>query len=328
MKRRIVVAAFWAAACVLGFAFGEWACHSVAFRDTIGLTFGRGHLLTLTHGRGIYDADLASEIEAVRYAKGEEDVDPSDPGLKRAVLARFTATVAVTELAKKETILTPEIDREFEDLRYQFRDGNSFAAALAANRLSQRTLRMEIVANLRTQKWIERQLKKAKKVSDDECAQYFKTHQEEYRLPARFRANHLFLAAPTETPPPIVDLKRRTIDSLAVRLGHGETFSELVALTSEDEATKTRDGDLGFFSAARMPADFFAALGKMQQGEISPPIQTGLGFHIVQMTDSRAMRQMPFEEAKGEIRLFLENLSRKAEVKRLSEGAQFVRCSL
>jgi len=79
-----------------------------------------------------------------------------------------------------------------------------------------------------------------------------------------------FLAAAAETPPLATDAKRKLVESLSARLIHGENFSDLVAASSEDEATKKRGGDLGYFSALRMPADFFAATTKLHMGQFSP----------------------------------------------------------
>src|SRR5437763_15614076 len=79
---------------------------------------------------------------------------------------------------------------------------------------------------------------------------------------ARFRASHLFLAAPPETPPEVVESKQKVIKALADQIRHGEKLGELAAAASEDEATKTRGGDLGFFSESRMPPDFFPRSSK------------------------------------------------------------------
>jgi parvulin-like peptidyl-prolyl isomerase len=131
-------------------------------------------------------------------------------------------------------------------------------------------------------------------VTEDECRTFYDTHPQNFIQPARFRASHLFLAAPPETPPEVVESKEKVIDVLVDRIRHGEKLGELAAAGSEDEATKTRGGDLGFFSESRMPRDFFSAVVKMRVGEISQPIRTRLGFHIIQLTDFKPARQMTF----------------------------------
>ena len=106
-----------------------------------------------------------------------------------------------------------------------------------------------------------------------------------------------------EARPPIIDAKRELIESLSVRLARGEEFSDLVAAASQDEATKNRGGDLGYFSAFRMPPDFFGAATKLRVGQIGPPIRTRLGFHIVQLTDSKPAQQLPFDQTHAKITL-------------------------
>lgn len=319
MKRKIVTAGALALACVVGIALGHMICDSVSCRDALGVLCGRGHLLALVkHSRGIYELDLQREIEGRRYANGDADVDPGDEEGKRAVLSRLIANAAAEYLARDETFSPANLDRECGLVQVQFRDKTTWLSALAANHLSRRELRSEIAANLRSATWIERQLSDGTKVTDAESLEYFNAHQSVYSLPARSRASHLFLAAPEESPPPIVELQRRTIDSLSVRISHGENFSELVAMTSEDERTKTRGGDLGFFSEWRMPSDFLAVIAKMQIGMVSPPIRTALGFHIIQLTEARPARQLSLEEAAAEIRLKLENEKRRAATQSLT----------
>ncbi len=77
-------------------------------------------------------------------------------------------------------------------------------------------------------------------------------------------------------------------------------------------------GDLGFFSEYRMPPDFVAAVIKMHVGEISPPVRTRMGFHIIQLTDSKPARQMAFEEAQREVALKLENEKRQSALQSLA----------
>jgi peptidyl-prolyl cis-trans isomerase D len=116
----------------------------------------------------------------------------------------------------------------------------------------------------------------------------------------------------------VVESKEKVIDVLADRIRHGEKLGELAAAGSEDEATKTPPGDLGFFSESRMPPDFFSAVVKMRVGEIRQPIRTRLGFHIIQLTDFKPARQMAFEEVQPEIRLAIENEKRRAALQSLT----------
>ena len=91
----------------------------------------------------------------------------------------------------------------------------------------------------------------------------------------------------------------------------------MTAENSEDEATKLRGGDLGYFSAARMPPDFVEAALKLHPGEISKPIRTRLGFHILKSIDVQPARQKTFDEARSDIAIELANQKRTSAVQKL-----------
>ena len=88
---------------------------------------------------------------------------------------------------------------------------------------------------------------------------------------------------------------------------------------SEDEASKRDGGDLNYFSATRMLPAFFAAAENMSVGEISEPIQTPLGFNIIQLTAIGPPRQMSFDEARPQIIILLENARRRLAVDKVTE---------
>jgi parvulin-like peptidyl-prolyl isomerase len=120
--------------------------------------------------------------------------------------------------------------------------------------------------------------------------------------------------------------KQRTILDVAVRLGRGEDFGELAAAVSEDEASKTHGGDLGFFAASRMPKEFFEAAEQLLPN--APPrfLQSHLGFHALQVTDVHPARPLTLAEATSEISALIAAEKRRRVVAALeSELAQRTR---
>ena len=93
------------------------------------------------------------------------------------------------------------------------------------------------------------------------------------------------------------------------------TFDELVAQHSEDERTKARHGDLGWFGSSRMPADFIQAVESLRLGAVSPPIETKLGWHLLKLLDSKNARDLTFEEVREEIICHLHNDQRERALK-------------
>ncbi|HZM44472.1 MAG TPA: SurA N-terminal domain-containing protein [Burkholderiales bacterium] len=80
-------------------------------------------------------------------------------------------------------------------------------------------------------------------------------------------------------------------------------FPELAKAHSQDPGSAANGGDLGFITRGSMKdvPEFEAALFKLKQGEISPPVESKLGFHIIQATEVRGARGKSLEEMRPEI---------------------------
>jgi hypothetical protein len=289
---------------LIAFAFGvgligsELLCRSTSFRDAAGRLFGRGRLLTITNGKGIYETDL------------EEDVTVSDLVMKGNL----------RRIALNESIDPRRIDREISLFEAEFGQEKTFAKALRLSGLSLSSLRERLGEQLRGLDWLEKQIAPETTVAEETCRNFYDAHRELFMQPIRYRASHLFLAAHAETPPEMVEDKAKAIDALALRLSRGETFSQLVVEASEDEATKTRGGDLGVFSEIRMAPEFFGEVKKLRPGETSKPFRSHLGFHIVRLDEIKPARLLSFEEARTEIQAALANEQRASVTDRLAKN--------
>lgn len=288
-----------AAASFTGVFCSELLCRSTAFRDAAGDLFGRGRLLAIADGRGVYEKDLENE-----------DL--------------FTATDLIVlenlrRAARHEPVDEAKVDREFSLLGAQFGEEKEFLQRVRSDGFSISSLREKITDHLRSLQWIEKQIMGEPGATEKECRDFYEARRALFTQPVRFRAAHLFLAAPAETPPEVVESKRELIDALAVRLSQGETLPQLAAETSEDEATKTRGGDLGFFSSVRMPPEFFVEVEKLSPGRRSKPFRSHLGFHIVEGAEVRPARELRFDEVRGEIALALANERRALLAERLAD---------
>jgi hypothetical protein len=331
VKRWRLISLSPAGACIAGVACGQLMLHSPHFRDVIGISCGRGHLLAITRDEGIYEADLRRALSELRHANGIDEKDRQEDvksvrsvtkvtklqGNDQLVLTRLISNSMARSLGAHEKVPRTKVEIELSGLRRQFLDEKISRTVLRASGLSLRSLRGRIAEDLRTRQWVSRRIALQSAVTKDESRNSYEAHRERFMQPARYRASHLFLAAPVGTPPEIVETKEQTINALAERIKHGEKLSDL-GVESEDQATKNRVGDLGFFSERRMPPDFFAAVAKMRVGEISQPIRTRLGFHIIELTDLKPARQMSFEETWTEIRSVLENEKRRAALQNLT----------
>jgi parvulin-like peptidyl-prolyl isomerase len=220
--------------------------------------------------------------------------------------------------AQTEPVSEEQIERELDLLRAEFGDDNSFLQALSASHLSLGQIRTEVADHLRARSWIEKQIAPQLGTGREEDRKFYQEHLAQFLQPQRYRVSHLFLAAPNGSTPEIVATKQSAIEGLSVRLLAGESLAQLIGEASEDGATKTRSGDLGYFAATRMPPEFITEVEKLQIGETSGPIQSHLGFHIIQLTDAKPLANLTFEQAQPEIATEITNRKRAAAVAQLN----------
>jgi parvulin-like peptidyl-prolyl isomerase len=299
MKGKFKLPLLIAAALITGLAGSELLCRSMLFRDLAGRIAGRGHLVAITNGHGIYETDLG----------GDDEVSAAD----------LIAAKNLDRAWANELVDWARVDREVALLKAQFSDEKAFQRALQASGFSIPSLWNRVATQLRAQDWLEKQIAPRVIVTEPECRQFYDAHRDLFLQPVRFRASHIFLAAHAETPPEVVEEKEAAIAALAERLAKAESFSQLAAEASEDEATKSRGGDLGYFSESRLPPEFIAEIRKLRVGETSKPFRSHLGFHIVQVIDIKESRLLAFDEARAEILVSLANEARAAQVAQLAQ---------
>ena len=119
------------------------------------------------------------------------------------------------------------------------------------------------------------------------------------KIPAigQAKAAHLFIK---NTVPAVIDSAKVRIDELYAEIQNGKTFEDLVLQYSDDKGTSEKGGELPWFAANRMVPEFIAAISKMNIGDISTPIKTNYGWHIIKFLDQRPIE--PFEKVERDIK--------------------------
>jgi len=209
-------AALWilvAVSCVAGICCVQLAARSVV-RDKLGIICGRGHLLALVHGHGIYQADIDRTLTESHYPAGAEHHEETNAE-RQSALTDLIANAALQSRGERERISRADVKRELNLLRSQFRDRKTWGQALHESDLLTLSLWLTLRNNLASQRWISNRVARQLDVTEDKCRRFYESHPENFFVPERLRASHLFLAAPPETAPEIVEIKRTTIEALA-----------------------------------------------------------------------------------------------------------------
>ncbi len=151
--------------------------------------------------------------------------------------------------------------------------------------------------------------------------QLYAANSEKFERPAQTRARHILLA--NTGPESLVKAK-----AILEQLKGGASFEELAKTNSIDSGSGARGGDLGFFGAGQMVRPFEDAVGKLAKaGDLSEPIESQFGLHIIKLEERREKGRLSFEEARPQLlleaRTAILNDARVQKVQSVSKDISF-----
>lgn len=170
--------------------------------------------------------------------------------------------------------------------------------------------------NLLRQKLIQQIQTESPQPSDEDIKNFYTAHQAEFQIPDRARVSHILVKTEGEAKKVLAELKKK-----------GMTFTDAARKYSLDQMTKDRGGDMGYFTAGQTHPLSSAVFSLKTVGEVSGPVRTPEGDHVLQLTDKQPGMTRDLEASKEQIRQrilgeqkaniytqFLEGLKKKNKV--------------
>ncbi|MBM6617217.1 peptidylprolyl isomerase [Bacillus suaedaesalsae] len=185
-----------------------------------------------------------------------------------------------TVLSEKYEVTDEEVQKEVDNLKTQY--GDQFDMVLQQSGFkTEEQLKETMKIGLLQEKMALKDIK----ITDKEIEEHYST------LKPEIRASHILVA------------DEATANEVKKQLDEGAKFEDLAKKYSTDPGSKDNGGDLDFFGSGVMVPEFEEAAYGLKVGEISGPVQSTHGFHIIKLTDKKELK--PLEEMKEEIKLEL-----------------------
>ncbi len=108
---------------------------------------------------------------------------------------------------------------------------------------------------------------------------------------------------------------------LHAELVGGADFEELAQEHSIDPGSGQQGGDLGYFTSERMIPEFSEVAFSLEPGDLSDPVQSQFGWHIIRVEDRREVEKPSFEDVSGELRTVVARRAQRDHILELREGA-------
>jgi len=137
------------------------------------------------------------------------------------------------------------------------------------------------------------QKERASAIGEGEISQFYESNRANFVEPESWRASHI-LVSDEET-------GRKALE----RIRGGEPFPQVAQEVSTDPS-KTRGGDIGFFSKGQVIPEFEKAVSDLKPGQMSGVVKTSLGYHVILLAEHKAPRQRSVAEVQDQIRQILQ----------------------
>ncbi|MCM3735234.1 peptidylprolyl isomerase PrsA [Bacillus cytotoxicus] len=177
------------------------------------------------------------------------------------------------------------VNKEFDTYKKQY--GDQFASLLTQSGMSEKQLKETIRGQLAMKEAVK------KSITDKEVKDNYKPE---------IKASHILVK------------DEATAKKVKDELAQGKSFEDLAKQYSEDTGSKEKGGDLGYFGAGKMVKEFEDAAYKLKKDEVSDPVKSQFGYHIIKVTDIKELK--PLDQEKDRIKNDL--------VDKKSQDAQFM----
>jgi parvulin-like peptidyl-prolyl isomerase len=123
--------------------------------------------------------------------------------------------------------------------------------------------------------------------TEQELSAYLEEHREDYDTPEEVHARHILIRVPEGASEAEIAQAKKQIEDIKKELENGADFAELAKKYSQDPGSAPNGGDLGFFRRGQMVREFEDAAFSLEPGQISDPVRTQFGFHLIKVEEKK-----------------------------------------
>jgi peptidyl-prolyl cis-trans isomerase SurA len=240
----------------------------------------------------VLESDLNSEVQAVSQRLRAQNVPlPADQVVREQVLERLVLETIQDQHAEHAgiTVSDEQVNAALQDIARR----NNVSFEQLPNKLAAEGLvYADYRGNLRRE--IQRQLLRARDVvqrisiTPRELEQYIERQKGTASANNEYNISHILIAIAQDANPGQLAAARSKAEDLVTRARGGEAFNQL-AVSYSDSQTALDGGTLGWLKGPALPTFLADIVPRMKPGQISDVIQTGSGFHLVRLNDTRTI---------------------------------------
>ncbi len=335
---------------------GLLAASLVFLGGCLGPKANKGEPIIKVNDGIITESMFKETLEKSYNLSGQKDNEDNKGDLKNKLIYLIHKNRVINDLIAKQLIKQeaekrqikveePEIDKVIDKLAKSMGGEERFKASLALNKVSKDALRKDIKANLLEKKLVN-SLIGDKKITEEEVKEFYEKNKEKtFRHDEEVRASHILVSASEDdiinriksensdkelsqeeikekVEGRIKQAKEKAKDIYKELKDNPDKFAEYAKQYSEDPASASKGGDLGFFSKNEMVDEFSKAAFSTKPGKLSDIVKTQFGYHIIKVIDRKEAGITPFDEVKHNIERYLEDRRKMESFSKLMDTAK------
>jgi parvulin-like peptidyl-prolyl isomerase len=280
--------------------------------------------VALVNGVTLDSKLLISEIKVLRLMNRRQNKTLSEKELSEfshQALSRLVDQELIYQQAHKMHIrIDPKLlERKVQEIRKQFPSEAMFNTALDMQGLNLDLLKTKFEKQMVEEALIRERVVPKVHVSDAEVASFYRKNLDRFRTPETYHTHHIFTAALQAGPHDKKfndEATRQRAERLSALLNRdaaeksqdlhrqlqaGADFAELAKRHSEDTTTGEKGGSWGALALSELPEVLAQVLSRLKQNEISEPVRSPYGYHILKWTQNTPAGHRPLSESKTDI---------------------------
>lgn len=238
----------------------------------------------------VTEQELESRITTVTAQLKKQGTElPAESILRKQILERLITDTLQIQYAAQTGLKVDDnqLDKTIERIAEQNQMTlTEFSEALAKDGVSMRKFRSDIRNEITIARLREREVDGRVNVTESEIDNFLTSQAANTENQDEFEISHILIRTPEEGATEDVQKAKAKVDVAVKELNTGKSFAEVSASFS-DAPNALEGGKLGWKSGTQMPALFLDALKTMQVGELSQPLRSPNGFHVLKLTNKR-----------------------------------------
>ncbi|MCK4957509.1 MAG: peptidylprolyl isomerase [Candidatus Cloacimonetes bacterium] len=199
-----------------------------------------------------------------------------------------------------------DVDNKFVEISMKFKTKEEFEKVMNAQNLNENKLREQIINELTIRKYIGTKFSETREVDEKKLEKIYQENIDSFKTQVMVKASHILIKGNDEK-----SLKK--IIEIRERINSSKEFHEEAKKCSECPSC-CNSGDLGYFSFGKMVKEFDNVAFNLEIDQISEPVKTQFGYHLIMVTDKKASKIAKFEEVKDSLKKRLQQIETELNI--------------